>query len=36
MSEGRTTTDHDEIRRWVEERNGRPAAVRTGGKGGIR
>ena len=35
MSEGRTTTDHDEIRRWVEERDGRPAAVRTSGKGGI-
>ena len=30
-----TTTDHDEIRKWVEERNGRPAAVRTGGDGGI-
>ena len=24
----RTTTDHDEIRRWVEERGGRPANVR--------
>ncbi len=22
------TTDHDEIRRWVEERDGRPATVR--------
>lgn len=25
--ESRTTTDHDEIRRWVEERGGRPASV---------
>ena len=30
--ESKTTTDHDVIRRWVEERGGRPAAVRgTGG-----
>jgi hypothetical protein len=28
------TTDHEEIRRWVEERGGKPACVRgTGGKG---
>jgi hypothetical protein len=27
-SETRTTTDHDEIRRWVEERDGTPASVR--------
>jgi hypothetical protein len=27
MSETRTTTDHEEIRRWAEERGGRPAAV---------
>jgi hypothetical protein len=27
-SETRTTTDHDEIRRWVEEHGGRPAVVR--------
>lgn len=28
-----TTTDHDTIRRWVEERGGHPACVRgTGGK----
>ncbi|MHB2167216.1 hypothetical protein [Alsobacter sp. R-9] len=33
MSEATTTIDHDEIRRWAEERGGRPAAVRgTGGK----
>ena len=28
MSESKTTTDHDEIRRWVEERGGRPARGR--------
>ena len=34
MAEAKTTTDHDEIRSWVEERGGRPAAVReTGGNG---
>ena len=27
-SESRTTTDHDEIRRWVEEHDGKPASVR--------
>ncbi len=26
-SESRTTTDHEEIRRWAEERDGRPASV---------
>jgi hypothetical protein len=32
MSDSRTTTDHDEIRRWAEERGGRPAHVQgTGG-----
>lgn len=32
MSESRTTIDHEEIRRWVEERGGKPATVaRTGG-----
>lgn len=32
MASGTTTTDHDEIRQWAEERGGRPAAVRdTGG-----
>jgi hypothetical protein len=31
---GLTTTDHEEIRRWVDQRGGRPACVRgTGGKG---
>ncbi len=24
----KTTTDHDKIRRWTEERNGKPAAVK--------
>lgn len=30
-----TTTDHDTIRNWTEQRKGRPAAIRTKGKGGI-
>jgi hypothetical protein len=34
MAEATTTTNHDEIRKWVEERNGRPAAVRTAGRSG--
>jgi hypothetical protein len=34
MAEAKTTTDHEEIRRWVEARGGHPACVRgTGGKG---
>ena len=32
-SESTTTTDHDEIRRWAEEREGRPASVRETGNG---
>ena len=33
MSRGRTTTEHDEIRKWVEERGGRPSRVKdTAGK----
>lgn len=28
MSKATTTTDHDEIRRWVEARGGRPAQVK--------
>ncbi|AZO08365.1 MULTISPECIES: hypothetical protein [unclassified Mesorhizobium] len=35
MSEAKTTTNHDEIRKWVEERDGHPAVVRTKGEGGI-
>jgi hypothetical protein len=35
MAEAKTTTDHNEIRRWVEERGGHPARVRgTGDKDG--
>jgi hypothetical protein len=35
MSKAKVTTDHEEIRRWAEERGGRPSRVRdTGGKGG--
>lgn len=33
-TETRTTTDHDEIRRWVEQHHGRPARVRGTGSGG--
>ena len=29
-----TTTDHDAIRRWAEERDGKPASVRETGNGG--
>lgn len=29
-----TTTDHDEIRRWAEERGGRPATVKGTERGG--
>ena len=33
MSEAQTTTDHKEIRKWVEERGGSPATVKaTGGE----
>lgn len=35
MSEATTTKDHDAIRKWAEAREGRPALVKTGGKGGI-
>jgi hypothetical protein len=33
----KTTTDHEEIRRWVEERGGKPAIVRgtENGDGGV-
>jgi hypothetical protein len=31
--ESNTTTDHDEIRKWVEERGGRPAIVKGTEKG---
>jgi hypothetical protein len=34
MTDARTTTDHHEIRQWVEERNGNPASVPGTSKGG--
>lgn len=37
-SESRTTTDHDEIRRWVEDHGGKPASVKgteSGGEPGV-
>lgn len=33
-SESRTTTDHDDIRSWVEEHDGKPARVRGTEQGG--
>lgn len=33
MSQSSSTTDHTAIRRWVEERGGRPARVKATGKG---
>jgi hypothetical protein len=33
MSSATPTTDHKEIRQWVEKNNGRPACVRGTGKG---
>ena len=35
MSASLRTTDHDQIRKWVEDRGGRPAKIETRGKGGI-
>jgi hypothetical protein len=32
-SKSKTTTDHDEIRRWVEDHGGRPVQVRDTGSG---
>lgn len=32
-SSSKTTTDHDEIRQWVESRDGKPVTVRGTGKG---
>ena len=34
MSDSKITTDHDEIRRWVEERGGHPARVKGTGRAG--
>jgi hypothetical protein len=33
-SKTKSTTDHDEIRNWVEEHGGKPAGVRGTGSGG--
>ncbi|HET6669696.1 MAG TPA: hypothetical protein VFH15_05635 [Pyrinomonadaceae bacterium] len=33
MAESKTTIDHEEIRNWVEERGGKPARVKSTGKG---
>lgn len=35
MSSASQTTDHDEIRRWIEDRKGTPSRVRDSGEGGI-
>lgn len=35
MSKSVETTDHKEIRNWVEERGGHPAKVKASGEGGI-
>jgi len=32
MSEGKTTTDHEEIRAWAQERGGQPATVKATAK----
>jgi hypothetical protein len=34
MASARTVTDHDEIREWVEARDGKPACVKGTGKSG--
>src|ERR1051326_273129 len=33
-SKSKSTTDHDEIRKWAESRNGHPATVKRTAKGG--
>lgn len=35
MSEAKTTTNHDEIKKWAESRDGHPAMVNTDAPGGI-
>ncbi|MDR9780840.1 hypothetical protein B5K08_25870 [Rhizobium leguminosarum bv. trifolii] len=35
MSSSETTTDHKTIQKWAEKRDGKPAVIRTGGKGGV-
>jgi hypothetical protein len=35
MSSSKTTTSHEEIRKWAESRDGHPAVIKTRGKGGV-
>ncbi|PYB73988.1 hypothetical protein DMY87_09725 [Rhizobium wuzhouense] len=35
MSSARQTTDHQEIRRWIEEREGTPSRVKDSPEGGL-
>ena len=35
MSEAIITTNHNEIRQWVEARDGRPARIKTSDEGGV-
>lgn len=35
MNSSETTTDHKTIQNWAEARDGRPAVIRTKGKGGV-
>ncbi|WP_337268231.1 hypothetical protein [Oryzifoliimicrobium ureilyticus] len=35
MSTSHTTTDHETIQRWIEERKGRPSRVKGAGEGGL-
>ncbi|EAR53131.1 hypothetical protein OG2516_11726 [Oceanicola granulosus HTCC2516] len=35
MSSSETTTDHDTIRKWAEDRGGRPSRVKQTGEGGL-
>lgn len=35
MSSANQTTDHEEIRRWIEEREGTPSRVKDSREGGI-
>ncbi|MFU0505191.1 hypothetical protein [Pseudaminobacter sp. NGMCC 1.201702] len=35
MTASKTTTDHDEIRRWAEKRGGKPSRVGDAKEGGI-
>lgn len=35
MTQSKTTTDHDDIRKWAEARDGHPARVKGQGEGGL-